>query len=326
MWLRVWSTVLLGCATLGASQAAEDWRDVIPPPQDFAVPIDLAVLLANDLMLEQWSDLTNLTLLAATTTEAVIARSESTVYVAFAATDEDDWKSITKNLNAWLIDIDYAGVAMEGRVHLGFFAAVFGHDLHLTLTEVVQQALIDNPELNVVVTGHSQGAGEATLFGAYLAPVLAPIRVSVLNMGSPRVGDETFKSSLRLVENLAIHRLVHDEDAVARLPPTSIGYRHVGHLLLLNGQDSKAYYQQTGDATLGYAGVDPNDWEINLIQDDLHGGIEDHSSSEYAVAIALALQTPEDFWPRDFERLQDIAPVQEPQCCAWFLVWCRRQC
>jgi hypothetical protein len=326
--LRFWSIALLGCAcTLGVAQAS-DWRDVIPPPEAFVVPNDLAVILANDLVLEQWKRLTTLTLLAAPRRNMVIARSQSTIYVAFAGTDPDDWNSVTNNLNAWLIDIDSAGFAMEGKVHFGFFDSVFGDDLHLTLTDIVQQALKGDSQLKVVVTGYSRGAGEATLYAAYLAPVLAPIRVSVLNIGSPRVGDSTFKSSLRSVKNLAVHRLVNDEDVVARVPPTSVGYRHVGHLIHLNGQDSKAYYQQLGSSTLRYAGVNSNDWKINLIKDDLRAGIEDHSSSEYAVSIALALQNREDFWPSAFEQAQVSAPVQQAQrkCCAYVLFWCRRWC
>jgi hypothetical protein len=68
-------------------------------------------------------------------------------------------------------------------------------------------------------TGHSLGAALATLAAERRAPR------AVYTLGSPRVGNQAFVTSLR---NVTIHRVVDDLDVVATVPPEGLGFRHAG--------------------------------------------------------------------------------------------------
>lgn len=72
-------------------------------------------------------------------------------------------------------------------------------------------------------TGHSLGGALATLASSERPPVAA------YTFGSPRVGNAEFVSTL---ERVALHRVVHDRDLVAEVPPTMprFEFRHAGTL------------------------------------------------------------------------------------------------
>lgn len=86
------------------------------------------------------------------------------------------------------------------------------------------------------LTGHSLGAALALLAAQRLedSEDLAPA-ISVVNIGCPRVGNRELGE--RIAESASIHRVVHASDAVPRIPPLLLGYRHVGteHWLLPDG-------------------------------------------------------------------------------------------
>ncbi len=76
----------------------------------------------------------------------------------------------------------------------------------------------------VFYTGHSLGAALATLAALRRAPR------ALYTFASPRVGNEAFVASFG---SLPIFRIVDDEDALTRLPPEALGFRHAGTLQLL---------------------------------------------------------------------------------------------
>jgi triacylglycerol lipase len=102
----------------------------------------------------------------------------------------------------------------DAKVHEGFVKA---------LNSVWKQVV---PELEkitspVFYTGHSLGAALATLAASWRRPT------ATYTFGSPRVGNEAFCLSLK---DIPIYRVVDDSDLVAKLPPESLGYQHVGEL------------------------------------------------------------------------------------------------
>jgi triacylglycerol lipase len=76
----------------------------------------------------------------------------------------------------------------------------------------------------VFYTGHSLGAALATLAASRRAPQ------AVYTFGSPLVGNRGFVASL---DNVPVYRVVHDLDAVTRVPPEVLGFRHAGIAQLL---------------------------------------------------------------------------------------------
>ncbi|HEX5374368.1 MAG TPA: lipase family protein [Aquabacterium sp.] len=79
----------------------------------------------------------------------------------------------------------------------------------------------------VFYTGHSLGAAMAILAAVRRAPR------AVYAFGAPRVGNALFAAQ---TTDLTIHRVVHGADLVTALPPTLLGYRHVGSRHLLPAQ------------------------------------------------------------------------------------------
>ncbi|MDD4963148.1 MAG: lipase family protein [Gallionella sp.] len=73
----------------------------------------------------------------------------------------------------------------------------------------------------VFFTGHSLGAALATLAATRYAPT------ALYTFGSPRVGDATLATAL---PDIPIYRLVVEADIAATVPPSILGYKHVGEL------------------------------------------------------------------------------------------------
>jgi triacylglycerol lipase len=71
------------------------------------------------------------------------------------------------------------------------------------------------------MTGHSLGAALATLAAARHTPK------AVYTFGSPLVGNHAFTETLK---DVPIHRVVDDLDGITFVPPSQLGYEHVGKL------------------------------------------------------------------------------------------------
>jgi hypothetical protein len=87
----------------------------------------------------------------------------------------------------------------------------------------VQSAKAANPSYTVVTTGHSLGGSVATLAAAYLRKAGLP--VDLYTYGSPRVGNDKFATYVSEQAG-SEYRLTHINDAVPKLPPMFLGYRH----------------------------------------------------------------------------------------------------
>jgi triacylglycerol lipase len=105
----------------------------------------------------------------------------------------------------------------RGNVHRGF-AQVY----ELVVNGI--SGALPPPGGELLVTGHSLGAGLATLAAADLA-ARRPVLVT---FGSPRVGDGDFK---QLLASLTVHRFVDCCDLVTRIPPTTFEEADIAALL-----------------------------------------------------------------------------------------------
>jgi len=121
---------------------------------------------------------------------------------------EQNIKDYLTNLQFWKLSL----VNNNTEVHAGFAEALDSvwRDMAAAL------ATLNGP---IFYTGHSMGAALAILAAARHSPS------AVYTFGSPRVGNQAFIASLG---NVAIYRVVDDEDVVTTVPSEALGFRHVG--------------------------------------------------------------------------------------------------
>jgi len=149
-------------------------------------------------------------------TRGVIAEGHGACIVAFAGTDP----LIPAN---WFTDFDFTVTPDD--IHRGFERAAD------KVWDEVSKALSARTEMLVFITGHSLGAALAVVT-ADRALADTNLRASaVYTFGMPRVGDAEFAQRYNDTLGAATFRLVHGDDIVATVPPSSLGFRHVGRLL-----------------------------------------------------------------------------------------------
>jgi hypothetical protein len=123
------------------------------------------------------------------------------------------FRGTQQKLQDVLHDADALLVPTPGgaRVHRGFLRA-----LDAVWTNIAAALPRDCP---LFLTGHSLGAAVALLAALRCSPF------AVYTYGAPRAGDEGL---VRLLQGVAVHRIVHGDDIVTAVPPRALGFRHVG--------------------------------------------------------------------------------------------------
>jgi hypothetical protein len=127
------------------------------------------------------------------------------------------FRGTEQNIGDFLTDLETGPPLLDQSVvgaHQGFTKALD------SVWEAIDHAL-DHLTCPVFYTGHSLGAALATLAASRRRPH------AVYTFASPRVGNGAFVDSLG---SLPVYRVVDDQDALTRLPPESLGFRHVGVL------------------------------------------------------------------------------------------------
>ncbi|KAF7327305.1 Lipase-3 domain-containing protein [Mycena kentingensis (nom. inval.)] len=116
------------------------------------------------------------------------------------------------------------------RVHAGFLAAWDTVAAQITATLAIQRR--QHPGHRLVTVGHSLGGALATLAAVSLlqlfpaSPVLDQTRT--YSYGAPRAGNETFAEWVNAEFGARAFRVVHADDGVPTMIPTSLGYHHHG--------------------------------------------------------------------------------------------------
>lgn len=84
----------------------------------------------------------------------------------------------------------------------------------------------DQPALSFTITGHSLGAalGILTAHDIDTAFANAPITVTVISFGGPRVGDTSFRCQMEKKSRISILRVVNSDDLVTKVPGFVINY------------------------------------------------------------------------------------------------------
>jgi triacylglycerol lipase len=147
----------------------------------------------------------------------LIGERDDAVVMAFAGTDPGIWQNLTT---------DFTPLPTVGSdTHDGFRLAAAAAQ-----PEIDQAiALCRQSGKPFFITGHSLGGALAALAALQAANAGAPPR-AVYTYGMPRVGGPLFGASYGNLSNVT-YRLVYGIDLVSRVPPSSVGFHHVGHLL-----------------------------------------------------------------------------------------------
>lgn len=197
-----------------------------------------------------------------TDTEGIIARDDDHLYLVFRGTE-------SRNPRDWLTDADFQPTAgpLGGQVHSGFLRAL----------DAIWPTVVDSAERlrgyrTVVVTGHSLGAGLATLAAARCAELMLPV-AAVHLYGAPRPGLDDFRDAYDAMLGEYTYRFVNHIDIVTRIPLLIQGYRNVGRRMYFDRrgrlhEDAGAWMIARDDVlarlrhfgTLRSAGTAPHAW------------------------------------------------------------------
>lgn len=172
-----------------------------------------------------------------TGTQGVILEHAEYRVLAFRGTEPGEFVDIETDLKKALIAFPKTVLESSAvRVHQGFadgLASVWA-----SVTETLRSGGETKP---LIVTGHSLGGALAVLAAYALRQQKAPFNVQgVYTYGQPRAGDSAFAEDYDRLFRLRHWRMVNHRDAVPRLPPRAMGFRHTGRVLYLgpDGQPS----------------------------------------------------------------------------------------
>jgi len=155
----------------------------------------------------------------ATNTFGFVSRQGSTIYVAFRGTK-------SASVQNWIVDLGVVFSSFQGSssamVHSGFLGA-WNALKNQTWTHL-KNALVVCPNCRIVFTGHSLGAGLATLAVADLKQQLPKNVIKVIHFGSPRVGNQGF-FNFYTSSKIETWRVTWGGDLVVNLPPDNISWK-----------------------------------------------------------------------------------------------------
>jgi len=151
-------------------------------------------------------------------TRGVIVTGPGATIIAFAGTDP----LVPAN---WISDFDVGFKVTPGRMHHGFDKAFDAVSAQIT------EALAERGAEPLLITGHSMGAALAVIAADHFLSEKNVRATAVYAFGMPRVGGEDFAVRYNETLGATTYRLVHGDDIVATVPPSRLGFRHVGRLI-----------------------------------------------------------------------------------------------
>ncbi|KAK7055883.1 lipase-3 domain-containing protein [Favolaschia claudopus] len=118
----------------------------------------------------------------------------------------------------------------KARVHAGFLAAWDSVAVQITTALAAQRQL--HPGHRLVTVGHSLGGALATLAAVSLLQIfpVSPVmdQTRTYSYGAPRAGNQVFAEYVNAEFGARAFRVVHTNDGVPTIIPTSLGYHHHG--------------------------------------------------------------------------------------------------
>jgi triacylglycerol lipase len=203
---------------------------------------------------------------------AFVATNERNVIVSVRGTD---------SLKDFIVDAKFIqekykfGNSVEARIHGGFLEDYLAIRQEVRLA--VAMALASSPGRSLWLTGHSLGAGIASILALDMA--LSGMSPSVYTFGSPRVGNLAFSRAYNKYVPLTT-RVAHCMDVVTRIP--KINYFHVNGLYHM---DDNGRELSVGSIFGFFKGL------FGTIIADVDGeAVKDHFIDDYIAALEKGIQ------------------------------------
>jgi len=147
-------------------------------------------------------------------TRGLIVDGRDASFVVFAGTDP----LVIAN---WVTDFNTRMSSTD--LHRGFDAALE------SVWPQVAQAIGAARDRPLFILGHSLGGALAVLCADRAARELNAVARGVYTFGMPRAGGAAFATRYALADTT--YRLLHGDDIVPSVPPSELGFRHVGRLI-----------------------------------------------------------------------------------------------
>jgi triacylglycerol lipase len=195
-------------------------------------------------------------------TQAFICADDDKIIISVRGTD--GLADAMTDINVDLVD------GVGGRVHEGFNTSA------TRLWKTIMNQIQHRGSRSLFITGHSLGAGIATILTARLVQQKDEPVNGLYTFGQPRTGDRKFAKSFNYSFGERTFRFVNNNDVVTRTPFRSMGYSHVGRLVYFDehGQvrNDIGWWEKLLDRITG---------RINDLFERGTDGIKDHGVSEY---------------------------------------------
>lgn len=133
----------------------------------------------------------------------------------------------SQDLTDWMIDLEISKLIPyknypTAKVHYGFWQA------YTSIRDKLYQSLKQYNIANLFITGHSLGGALSTITALDIAEELGYSNISMINFGSPRVGNSDYVAIFQQYLK-DYYRITHGSDPIPRLPPTLLGFSHIGN-------------------------------------------------------------------------------------------------
>ncbi len=195
-------------------------------------------------------------------TQAFICADDDKMIIAVRGTDS--LADAMTDINVDLVD------GVGGQVHEGFNTSA------ARLWKTVWQHVRNRGSRSLFLTGHSLGAGIATILTARLVQQKDEPVNGLYVYGMPRAGNKDFAKNFNDTFGEYTFRFVNNNDIVTRTPFRSMGYRHVGEFI---------YFDEHGDerSDIGWWQklLDRISGRWNDLFERGTDGVKDHSIKEY---------------------------------------------
>lgn len=217
------------------------------------------------------------TVLPKASTHCLVASHPKAVIVAFAGTDP-------VSLANWISDFDtHLDVTTGTAEGYEVAADVVWSELKQLLEQCVP------PGGKVFVTGHSLGGALAALVANRIGAELQAGVDAVYTFGMPRPGNKAFADLYNQQLGMRTYRLVHGDDVVPTVAPTSFGFHHLGRVLHCERQGRFDKANLASDTSSDFppfvSGV------AEELRDHLHGPLSAVLSIAARIKLAAALLT-----------------------------------
>lgn len=172
----------------------------------------------------------------ATGVQYFVKRKGDTLLIAFRGTDS--LRDAITDARFWGATLPDGTRAPKIKVHTGFLTAYRHPEVRGRIRDLVGAVQIRR----VRITGHSYGAALALLCAGDLRNLSPGLDVEVVVFGCPRVGNRAFECAYEDLVSKTV-RVENGNDAVTKLPPALLGYRHVGEKFHVGGPRIPGVYR-----------------------------------------------------------------------------------